>query len=98
MNKAVLAHVDSGVGGDVALGKEDQIAGLYLVFRHRLSPTVQVGYGAGRGNVRAGQIDMADQPAAVKARIRRVASKAIRRSHEPKGVQRDVVGLPREQA
>lgn len=93
MDKTPVPHVDARMGGHLTLGKQNQIPGANQVTGYRLPPMLQPGDGSGRCNPGPGLVHMANEATAIKTGVRRIASIAIRRSHQTNGINGDVFRL-----
>lgn len=97
MHETPIPHVNARVRG-AAVAEHHQVAGAQLLRADRFAEAAQLGHGARRCHAGVTQIHVTDQSTAVKAACWRVATVAVRRTHQPQGVHRDVTCLFRRQA
>ncbi len=93
MHKAAAADVNAGMVGDGGLAKQHQIPGLQNLLRNAAAPERQLSRGARRLDTGAALVHVANQAAAVKTGLWRVAAVAVRRAHQAQRIQGYVVGL-----
>ena len=95
MDEPVLADIDAGMADAAPTvgGEEHQIAGLQRVTTH-VRPAQIAHFLSGTRKIDTGctTVDVADQPAAVEAAVRRVATPAIGRTDQPECAEQHILG------
>jgi len=93
MYKAAITHINAGMAGCVAFAKHHQVARAGLAGADGLCPSAQLRHGAWWRFAHLMAVHIANQAAAVKARVWRVAAIAVGGAHQAQSVDGNAVGL-----